>query len=348
MVVKRFLVMLMGLLIAVTAFCEISILAPDFDLGPLNIENPATFNNQEFWFEVLRDSPVTIMADYEIYIILTSGDVLIPDKFLDLFLTHIFHYENGSYVNENITPWHQFPDDGSFYVNAPYTHEKFWLKLFFPYDYQANFDDDWCIRFKSAEYRVEIVITIIPEPPGGGGDGHVTYTPGGWGAPPHGNNPGAYLHANFSTAFPEGLTIGVEGVGRYVRFTSAQAITDYLPAGGTPATISTFYVNPATTDLSNELVTQMVALALNIGFDLYDPDFAPATSNLAGLVLGYPLSVPPSERYMEGMTVAEIMALANQILAGESTAYTPSQVTDVITIINENFDNGTTDNGYLH
>ncbi|MBO8167082.1 MAG: hypothetical protein H0Z25_07695 [Kosmotoga sp.] len=346
MVVKRIFAVLISLLIAVSVFCGVSILAPDFELEPLNIENPATFNNQEFWFEVLRDSPITIMADYEIYMILNSGDVLITDKFLDLLLTHIFHYENSSYINENITPPHKFPDDGTFYVNAPYTHEKFWMKLFFPYEYQV--DEDWCIKYKSAEYRVEIVITIIPEPPTGGGDGHVTYTPGGWGAPPHGNNPGAYLHANFSAAFPGGLTIGVEGVGRYVRFTDAQAITDYLPAGGTPATISTFYVNPATSALGNELVTQMVALALNIGFDLYDPDFAPSTLNLAGLVLSYPPAVPPSERYMEGMTVAEIMALANQILAGESTAYTPSQVTDVITIINENFDNGTTDNGYLH
>src|SRR5215510_9913562 len=35
-----------------------------------------------------------------------------------------------------------------------------------------------------------------------------TQTQGGWGAPPAGNNPGAYLHAHFATAFPTGLTIG--------------------------------------------------------------------------------------------------------------------------------------------
>jgi len=50
-----------------------------------------------------------------------------------------------------------------------------------------------------------------------------TQTPRGWGATPNGNNPGAYLHAHFAQAFPNGITIGC-GNNQLV-FTSAQAVT---------------------------------------------------------------------------------------------------------------------------
>ncbi|AKI97366.1 hypothetical protein [Kosmotoga pacifica] len=348
MILKRFFTVI-SIFIVVT-FCygdgSVSISTPDFILDPLCVENPASFNNQEFWFEVLRDSPIIITGDYTIYMITTSGDVIV-DKFLELQLTHIYHYMDSTYVDEIIIPVHLFPDDGPFYVSSDYEHEKFWLRLFFPYSYLVS--EDWCLKYKSAEYRVEIIFTITPEIPPGTDDDFVTYTPGGWGAPPHGDNPGTYLHANFSSAFPGGLIVGTPSFFmRYVLFTSASAITEYLPAGGSPAQIFTTYIDPATYDLDNELVSQLVALTLNVGFDLYDPNFAPSTRNLADLILAYPLTVPPSERYMEGMTVAEILETANLVLSGKSGDYTPSQVNDVVTIINENFDGGTVDNGYLY
>ena len=54
-----------------------------------------------------------------------------------------------------------------------------------------------------------------------------TYTQGGWGAPPNGNNPGALLKANFATVYPSGVTIGGT---KTLKFTSAAAI-EALPAG---------------------------------------------------------------------------------------------------------------------
>ena len=55
-------------------------------------------------------------------------------------------------------------------------------------------------------------------------------TQGGWGAPPHGNNPGAFLAAQFGTAFPSGVTIG--GSPFALLFTSAPSVRSFLPQGG--------------------------------------------------------------------------------------------------------------------
>ncbi len=66
--------------------------------------------------------------------------------------------------------------------------------------------------------------------------GFRTQTQGGWGAIPNGNNPGVYVHTNFAAAFPSGLTIGCSSGNKLV-LTSAQAVTDFLPSGTTPAVL---------------------------------------------------------------------------------------------------------------
>src|SRR5215831_21344938 len=44
------------------------------------------------------------------------------------------------------------------------------------------------------------------------GDGFCTYTQGGWGAVPQGNNPGTILHNNFSTVFGGFVEVGIPGI----------------------------------------------------------------------------------------------------------------------------------------
>ena len=110
--------------------------------------------------------------------------------------------------------------------------------------------------------------------------GFRTQTQGGWGATPNGNNPGVYLHANFTNAFPNGLTIGCNNT---LTFTSAQAITNYLPAGGQPLALP----NGATTDPTSSLgvfTSQVIALTLSTTFDTYDVNFGTSTDNLKDLV----------------------------------------------------------------
>ncbi len=91
---------------------------------------------------------------------------------------------------------------------------------------------------------------------------------GGWGSNPAGNNPGAYLHANFNAAFGDSLTVGCVGSNFYIKLTSAQAVTNLLPVGGKPSAIKANANDPAS--LNNVLVGQLVALKLSVGFDIYD------------------------------------------------------------------------------
>jgi len=166
-----------------------------------------------------------------------------------------------------------------------------------------------------------------------------TQTPGGWGAPPNGDNPGAYLHANFENAFPSGLTIGCPGTGFFVRFTTDQAITDYLPAGATPSVLTASYTNPATKALKNTLVMHIVAATLSTGFDVYDPNFGQAGVNLGDMVIG--------SGVFQGWTVNQLLEEANKVLGGCGGTYSAQELNDALDKVNNNYTNGNVDNGFL-
>ena len=156
---------------------------------------------------------------------------------------------------------------------------------------------------------------------------HKTFTQGGWGAVPSGNNPGVYLHANFDAAYPSGLTIGCGD--NTLSFNSAQEITDFLPEGSTASALPNLTV----------LTGQLVAASLNVGFDAYDADFAGSDVALGDLFT--------DAEGFEGMTVSDILAAANEVIGGCSDAFDFASLNAVLTTINENFDNGTVDNGHL-
>ena len=81
------------------------------------------------------------------------------------------------------------------------------------------------------------------------------------------------------------------------------------------------------------LVGHVVALSLTIGFDLYDPDFGKADGQLKDLIIA-------DGKAFDGMTVAAILDEANIVLGGGNSMYTPSQMTDILTRINEYFVDG--------
>lgn len=164
-----------------------------------------------------------------------------------------------------------------------------------------------------------------------------TYTQGGWGASPAGNNPGTYLHANFQSAFGEYLTVGCYPGKFYVKLTSAQAVTDLLPAGGPGAALTAIYTDPAS--LKNVLVGQLVALKLSIGFDYADANFGQSSVALGDMIIG---SGP-----FKGNKVVDFLEIGEEVLGGCSKDFTPQQIVETATSINENFDNGSTDKGFL-
>jgi hypothetical protein len=149
-----------------------------------------------------------------------------------------------------------------------------------------------------------------------------TQTQGGWGAEPNGGNPGAYLHANFDAAFPDGLQVGCDYT---IDLTSAQAVTDFLPNTGTPAALTQDYTDSGALP-GNTLAGQVVAATLSVGFDAYDADFGEADSSLADAVV-------TSGTFM-GWTVAEVLAEAEKVLGGCESEY-------------DAFVDGTEDSGFL-
>jgi len=168
--------------------------------------------------------------------------------------------------------------------------------------------------------------------------GFRTQTQGGWGSTISGNNPGTYLNNNFAAAFPNGLTLGCT---RKIQFTSASAVQAFLPQGGTATFLPTgTTVNPTKYTMSNVLAGQLVALALNMGFDSYDVNFGSSAYNLKDLRIA-------SGPFM-GMTVEEFYNEACKKIGNCSTgSYTLSQFNSAATAINENYDNGTTHGNFL-
>ncbi len=163
-----------------------------------------------------------------------------------------------------------------------------------------------------------------------------TFTIGGWGTECHGGNPGCYRDANFAAAFPGGLTIGCGA--NTITLTSSLAVQNFLPSGGTPSLLSGALVDPVAAEVANTLASQLVGVTLAIGFDTYDPNFSSSDDSLGGLEI---LSGPHA-----GMTVAEFLAYANDVIGGCAAGDIPA-LNETATAINENYDNGTVDDGFL-
>src|SRR5436190_4243553 len=99
-----------------------------------------------------------------------------------------------------------------------------------------------------------------------------------------GNNMTGYLVANFSSAFPSGLTIGCTN---QLVLTSGAAIANFLPSTGGVATLPTgTMVNPGST-YNNQLAGELVALTLNVGFDNWSPTWSPSPSMLGTSIITF-------------------------------------------------------------
>lgn len=152
-----------------------------------------------------------------------------------------------------------------------------------------------------------------------------TVTQGGYGAAPHGNNPAAYLAANFPTTFPHGVSIG----GHFLlTFDSAQAIQHFLPQGGTPSILNASATDP-TSSSAGVFAGQILALQLSVALH----------PSLGGLIL---VNTGTS---LDGLHVADILIAANQVLGGDMTAlpsgFTVSGLNDLLDTLNGSFEDYT-------
>ncbi len=164
---------------------------------------------------------------------------------------------------------------------------------------------------------------------------YVTYTQGGWGASPSGNNPGTLLKNNFSKVYPGGSV--VIGGTKKLTFTSATAIASFLPQGGTPGVFGASATNP-TSSAAGEFAGQVLALQLSVDF-----------SN-KGITPGGLANLKLNSGALSGQTIAQVLALANSVIGGGSlpSGLTLSGLNDIVNTINNNFDGGTTNGGCAH
>jgi hypothetical protein len=163
-----------------------------------------------------------------------------------------------------------------------------------------------------------------------------TQTIGGWGTTPSGNNPGTYLAANFAAAFPNGLTIGCDNT---LTLTSPEAIQEFLPSGTSPTALPDGDMLDPGGAYNNVFAAQLVGLTLSVGFDNYDPDFGASEFALEqGVLASGPFA---------GWTVEQLLTEANAAIGGCESAFSFSEISGALTGVNENYVDGTQDNGFI-
>lgn len=160
-------------------------------------------------------------------------------------------------------------------------------------------------------------------------ENYTTYTIGGWGGSSNGT-PGKIRDEHFEDVFPTGLTIG----GNFtLTLTSAKALKEFIPSGGTAGAFNKNYTNPEDPTSAGVLADQLLAATLNVYF--HDAGFLGTnTTNLGDLVF--------DGGDFDGMSIYDFLAMANAAIGGTPNAnYSYSQINEAATKINENFDNGT-------
>jgi hypothetical protein len=160
-----------------------------------------------------------------------------------------------------------------------------------------------------------------------------TYTQGGWGARPQGNNPGTILKNNFASVFPTGIEIGIAGAGGFsAKFTSAKSVDDFLPAAGTPGALAADATNPLTT-AGGVFAGQVLALQINVAM------------SAAGKIPNGPigdLEICNTGGSLDGKSISDVLADANFVLGGGALGPDYASISDLnnlVTLLNQAFDN---------
>jgi PKD repeat protein len=176
----------------------------------------------------------------------------------------------------------------------------------------------------------------------------------GWGSSSNTTEPQPILQQDFAAVFPSGLTIGCAN--KHITFSSADAVRCFLPYGGSQNTalpLTMDYTDPYCASPNNEpschtptnynihnsLLAEIVALNLNVYFDLYDPNFSPNNpGHFADLIItGNPVIQP----IYFGMSVMDVLTLANKYIGGCQPlpqGYTAANLQAVIHQINVSFE----------
>lgn len=162
---------------------------------------------------------------------------------------------------------------------------------------------------------------------------YLTYTLGGYGGS---GQPAAYLLANFSDAFPNGLTVPRAGSLSDIILTTAAQVQAFLRANNP----RTAFTNPQVQRyVPSTLQKQFVALTLNVGFDAYDANFGSSGLPLGDLIL---CNLTGSQTAANGRSISALLSQVYGFLEGNgyTLGLSPGDLTSLLDAINKGFDNG--------
>jgi len=149
----------------------------------------------------------------------------------------------------------------------------------------------------------------------------------------------AYLGNVFPTCFPNGIIIG-DLLGLHVHLSVLDSINVFLGLNGGPGLLTVSLTNPANCS-GGIFAREILVLTINLGLDVFNPYWCSSTIPLAQLII--------KEGPCAGLTVAQVLALANSIIAGKPCppGVTIDVILDVLTKINLNFRAALINNLYL-
>jgi hypothetical protein len=152
-------------------------------------------------------------------------------------------------------------------------------------------------------------------------------------------NPGAPLVvADFGTVYASSfgvLTIGLPNTGQTITFDAASAVLAYLPAVGTPASLTSSYVDPSSTN-SGSFGGDVLALQLNVDFN--NAGFLVGTSGTPfGSLILTNLSTCSQ---LNGLTVSQFLPTDNTALGGGSKSCAITSLDSITGNLNSSFAGG--------
>jgi hypothetical protein len=189
------------------------------------------------------------------------------------------------------------------------------------------------LPYGSQNFQFTVTVCTTPPP-----TSFCSYSKGGYAGP---GAPGQLLTNNYTTVFSSGLTIGINDAAgpQHDDFwtgdsTGLSALQTFLtaPVGGTSTALTVDATNPTTVDTGN-LAPQTASLAINVALSGTGSDPA----GFGNLVLH------DTGTSLDGSTVSEILAAANNALAGNGLpdGFTFDDLNTLVANINLSWDNCT-------
>lgn len=189
------------------------------------------------------------------------------------------------------------------------------------------------------------------------------WTQGAWGGKCAGNNLACLRDQWFGSVFPGGLVLGdpdgpdADGLWA-LKLTSAAAVEDFLPSGGTSGALDADVIDPVAPVAAGNLAAQLAATKLNLGFDdagVFDAFKNQVAVKLGDLVFSFGGDVHAA---LVDHSVRELVALADEAISGAASEPFDidgdgtgellfSDLNSALAVVNENFDEGLVNEGNL-